>query len=325
VLTGSEISLLKSYYPKDLSFEPQMDASLSTYFAFEDNLNAVAYGDAAGNTVTVLNNNRSINSTSIIQYTNHQYYGRSLYLDQTYGLGLGKNIVQGKKFTIAFWFKPDVLVQYRSILSAYGTSNYLYNASYYDTMMNLFPGGNGTVGARDFCWKIQGGPNWYFEYTASLPVISANVWSHIAIVGNEATYSIFINGEKAFDVTNEDEEAAANGPGFSGIWAKDTVDFFLGISTHGADAPYKGAIDEFYSFNRSLSNEEIKFLKNYDATSVGDVNDDNIIDILDLATAKNILLKKETLLDVYKLDMNYDDKITITDLIILKRKIIGLI
>jgi hypothetical protein len=322
ILSGSDINLLMQYHPTPPSFKPKMDSSLSTYYGFEDNVNAVAKGDAIGNSTSVLDNSRNINSTSTIQYLSHQNYGKAVYFDQTYGLGLGKNIVAGNQFTISFWFKPDVVVPYRSLFSAYGTGTFPWDGLYYDNFMNLCPGGS----SNSFQWRMVGGPSWYFNYIADAPVtISANVWSHVAIVGNVDTYSMYIDGVKVFDKTNETAQEIANGPRFINSWAKNTVDFFLGISTHGADAPFNGAIDEFYSFNRSLSNEEIIFLKNYDATSVGDVNDDNIIDILDLATAKNILLKKETLLAVYKLDMNYNDKITITDLIILKRKIIGLI
>jgi uncharacterized protein YjdB len=267
VLTGSEISLLKSYYPKDLSFEPQMDASLSTYFGFEDNLHAIAQGDSNGNTITVLDNNRDTNTTSTVQYVNHQNYGRALYFDQTYGLGLGKNIVQGKKFTISFWFKPDVLVQNRSVFSTYGTLNYLYNTTYYDTRMNFFPGSNGDSCSRDFWWKIQGGPSLYFDYSAPTPEqISTDVWSHVAIVSSFNSYAIYIDGYKVFSKDDEEGSIGANGSSFSNSWAKDTVDFFLGISTFGADAPFKGAVDEFYSFNRALSREEILLLKDYDSS-----------------------------------------------------------
>ncbi len=58
----------------------------------------------------------------------------------------------------------------------------------------------------------------------------------------------------------------------------------------------------------------------------GDINGDGRIDIIDLAASKNHLLKRNDLFGVYgkAADMNSDNKVTISDLISIKKILLGI-
>jgi hypothetical protein len=258
----------------EAAFNPLGDSKLTAYYGFEGTVTNSVTKKAAGFVSPSL-----VTTTKEVAYVSNSKYGKSIYFDQQYGLGLGKNIITGNHFTVAFWFNPDAEVLYRSVFSAKGSKNFEYTpdsgvtVTGQDTRVNFCPENiNGNFfGSNKFLWRIEGNTpanNWYFRYMApTSETIPVKAWSHVAIVGNEATYSIFINGKKIYDVSNEDAEATANGPRFSGIWVKDAIDFYLGVGTFGAEA-YMGAVDEFYAFNRILSDSEILSLKNFVAPRV---------------------------------------------------------
>ena len=81
------------------------------------------------------------------------------------------------------------------------------------------------------------------RYFISGQTLSAGTWSHVAVVGDENRFRIYVNGELSME---SDFQTTDGG----------NVEYLIGgLPDAGA---YSGAVDDFAVFNVALENTEIK-------------------------------------------------------------------
>lgn len=122
----------------------------------------------------------------------------------------------------------------------------IYNA-YYNFIISKHMNGTGYVlgaSGRDKDSKfIAGGQgDTQVETTFTLP---AKQWMHVALVSNEDTNSLYVNGLLISETINQQPPLS------------NTEDLFIGHSPFGAELNWKGAIDEVRIWNISRTQEEI--------------------------------------------------------------------
>ena len=54
-----------------------------------------------------------------------------------------------------------------------------------------------------------------------------------------------------------------------------------------------------------------------------DVNDDGSVDVFDMITARKCLLKEETIADLYSMDMDFSGDISVADIVMLEKYLLG--
>ena len=148
--------------------------------------------------------------------------------------GLFQNI---SNYTISAWVRFDALSTWMRIFDiGNGTSNYLF----------LTPQSSVASGLSNIRFAIKNGATEnQLNFATTLPL---NTWTHLAIVGNGTTVTMFLNG-----VSVASSSSFTLKPADLNI----TTNNFLGRSQFSADPNFNGAIDDFKVFNYALSAAEI--------------------------------------------------------------------
>jgi O-glycosyl hydrolase len=146
-------------------------------------------------------------------------------------------------FTIAAWIKPTTIDSWARVFDfGAGTSNYMFftpKAS--DTSLPRFAI---TTGSGE-------------QQINSSAAISSGTWTHVAITLSGNTATLYINGVVAGANTSMTLRPSSLGS---------TTQNYIGKSQFSADPTFKGAVDDFRIYERSLSASEVGTLANIPPT-----------------------------------------------------------
>ncbi|GHV32579.1 hypothetical protein FACS18949_03940 [Clostridia bacterium] len=173
--------------------------------------------------------------------------GKAAVFDGYSGINLGNDLIKGKDYTVALWVKLDSK-------SSDWTPTFV-GLPDADHFLSIIPSnGDGNFGA----WQHNAGsdPEWSDSYVEPLKL---GAWTHIAVTASGGTLTIYKNGKAAAIVT---DTGINQGVAFD-IFGNGGA-FFLG--TNYWDAPFKGAIDEVYVYNKALSAAQIGDIFNGEST-----------------------------------------------------------
>jgi hypothetical protein len=115
-----------------------------------------------------------------------------------------------------------------------------------------------TCGAGEF--------NYWFDGVTTTHV-EPERWYHVAVTVAGEDIIVYTDGEITFDTRTADFNFTSDIYQVA-YTMRETSNrrFYLGLNEF-QDWPFKGTIDEFYAFNRALSQNEIKLLMNYEPVS----------------------------------------------------------
>ena len=155
--------------------------------------------------------------------------GDALYLDGSYGIRLPDGLIQGNRYSVSMWVKPDQLTDF---------STTFFGAKTHDSWISFTPLG---VGGQTVLWS---GTQWYDGLTNFL--MPNQMWTHVAFTVDHGKVNVYINGLLVHTGTT-----------FPNIFdSKTEAVFALGVNYW--DVPFKGLIDELIvETNRVMSSKEI--------------------------------------------------------------------
>ncbi|MBN2736585.1 MAG: family 43 glycosylhydrolase [Spirochaetales bacterium] len=184
-----------------------------------------------------------------------------------------------------------------------------------DVFMMLTPLA-GNTGFPYFCITLTGNQGEQgLNGTAPFPIGTPQF---ITVTKKDSTAIMYINGV---------ETAINNNITLSPADLGDTKNNYVGRSQWEQDPILNGVVDEFYIFNRALSASEITDLVNPDFQNMGDVNDDNHINIVDalLIAQYYVALPITGTFIKNAADLNCDQVINIVDALLAAQFYVGLI
>jgi len=245
--------------PAAAAFEPDKDSALTKYYSFEGTI-----GDA----MTLFKDQPDRTPHLDTAGGNIKYsdgiYGQGFDFDGETGLFLGNDIVTGNNYTIAMWFNAREVMAWTSV----------FHARYLD--------GDDEQGNDEFWMCIRprtdldanpdrnmmfwtcgsGLYDYWFDGVSSVNV-QADTWYHVALTVAGEDIVFYVDGEISFDTRTTDANYTNNIYNvFDAMKDASPKRFYLGLNEM-QDWPFRGTMDEFYSFNRTLSQAEITELMNY--------------------------------------------------------------
>jgi len=154
--------------------------------------------------------------------------------------------------------------------------------------------------------------------------ISTGTWNHLAVTKSGNTGILYINGTEVARNTSMTLNPADMGS---------TSNNFIGRSQYMSDPYLDGQVDNFYIYNRALSNSEISTLANTvpgttapPQVTIGDANENGTIDIVDaLVTAQHYVGLGPSPFNVTAADTNCDGVVDIIDALLIAQYYVGLI
>jgi arabinan endo-1,5-alpha-L-arabinosidase len=159
--------------------------------------------------------------------------GEALYFDGSSGVRLPNDLIKQNKFTISFWANSETALTHTPAF---------YAARNPDNWFSYIPA-NAWFTTQSLIWSfyldvsLADHGDWnQIVAAASAPL---NQWQHVAITYDAPVMKLFIDGKSAGQMTRADI--------FSGVGG----DFALGVN-YGADAPFKGMIDELVVYDYAL-------------------------------------------------------------------------
>jgi len=142
------------------------------------------------------------------------------------------NIFQ-ENFTFLAWIRPTMLGDtWQHVWRSVNAND--------ETQCTLFLNTGGFISWRG---RLDGA--WGERIASPAGLIVADDWTHVAVVGNDANYIIYINGEEAARVAFEEMEG-------------EITDFYMGFDGRAWDERYSGAIDDVYMLTRAMTEAEIQ-------------------------------------------------------------------
>jgi enterochelin esterase-like enzyme len=211
-------------------------------------------------------------------------------------------------FSISCWVKLNSLDTWSRIFDLGGDTN---------VFMMLTPE-SGNTGYPYFAITTSGNDGEQgLDGTSALPTGS---WQHLAVTKSGSTGILYINGQEVDRNTSMSLYPADLG---------DTTNNYIGRSQWSSDPYLNGEVDGFLVYNRAISASEVSQLSSTppgETTSLGDVNNDGSIDILDgLLTAQYYVgLEPEGFIPG-NADTNCDGSIDIVDALLIAQYYVGLI
>ncbi|MBB6093719.1 arabinan endo-1,5-alpha-L-arabinosidase [Povalibacter uvarum] len=197
-------------------------------YGFEDSLDASAGSFGAGVAVGPRIDQPGGNAS----FTNG-VAGRALVLDGTSGVRLPDNILRDHSYSISLWLNPTVASQFTTAFFGWANGS---------SWISVVPRGPGSA-QNTMLWS---GTAWFDgTFNSAIPV---GLWSHLVMVVNNGTLSLYLNGQLANTMT-----------GFPDVFTPAaSTQFALGVNYW--DTPYNGLVDELKLFNEVLVDENVQTL-----------------------------------------------------------------
>lgn len=159
--------------------------------------------------------------------------GQAAHFDGASGVRLPPGLIQGHRYSVAFWIRPDALSVFTPTF---------FGARDPDHWISFLPRGHAGVGEHSMLWS---GTAWY---DAGLGVTTpVGEWSHVAFTVDAGQVRIYIDGLQRYA-----------GAGFPDVFSGSDGVFSLG--TNWWDLPYRGLIDELHVYETVLAPAQVQAL-----------------------------------------------------------------
>ena len=159
--------------------------------------------------------------------------GQAVRLDGASGVRLPAGLIQGQRYSVALWLRPDALSMFTPTF---------FGARDPDHWVSLLLKGHGGVGEHSMLWS---GTAWY---DAGLGVTTpVGEWSHLAFTVDTGDVRIYLDGQLRYSGNN-----------FPAVF--DGSDGVFSLGTNWWDLPYRGSIDELRVYETALDDAQIEAL-----------------------------------------------------------------
>src|SRR5690606_7910149 len=159
--------------------------------------------------------------------------GQAARFDGASGVRLPPGLIQGHRYSVAFWLRPDAL----SIFSPT-----FFGARDPDHWISFLPMGHAGVGEHSMLWS---GTAWYDAgLGATTPV---GEWSHVAFSVDAGEVRVYLGGQLRY-----------SGGGFPQVF--DGGDGVFSLGSNWWDLPYRGLIDELQVYETALDAAQVEGL-----------------------------------------------------------------
>lgn len=205
-----------------------------------------SFDDDSGDTVTDVSGNDNHGTlVGTAGWSSEGRYGKALLLPGTEGyVRLPNNVIQDMtSMTVACWVNCATNELWSRVFDFAGTKGFMYL-----TLNSGDPEGHTRFSI------YAGNPQAEPILTCPVEEVPINTWIHIAVTVSPEEYCFYINGE------NKATLSTTHLPMDIGVDEMNAN--YLGKSQF-ADPYFNGLIDEFYLFNRELSEEEIVALSEF--------------------------------------------------------------
>jgi arabinan endo-1,5-alpha-L-arabinosidase len=156
-----------------------------------------------------------------------------LVLDGTSGVRLPDNLLRDRSYSIALWLNPAATTQFTTAFFGWATDS---------SWISLVPRGPGGQ-QHTMLWS---GTQW-FDGTFNT-AIPTGAWSHLVMVVNNGTLSLYLNGTLVNTMT-----------GFPDVFTPAAAtQFALGVNFW--DTPYNGLVDELKLYDEAIAQENVAAL-----------------------------------------------------------------
>ncbi len=249
-ISKAEVDLLEEAYGKSVAERIEAQKNPIIYYDFEDEY------DKSGN----FNNAQLASAATIAQGISG---GQGLTLDGTsesYVTIPSEALAGLEDYTIAAWIKPDVKDTTQRVFD-FGTDNqrYMFLTPYYaDGLLR----GAITAGSHSY----EKGVNVNVD-------IETGRWTHLVMMQQGDVMRIYIDGNLAGETENVKLDPYE---------IKHTIPYcYIGKSMWSGDKYFDGTIDEFYIFDRAISEDEITELFEKELTIACNIGDNTVTFIRD--------------------------------------------
>lgn len=191
--------------------------------------------DSRANLAAAQTTDRTLNGVGLgnITYVSGKQ-GSALNFDGNSGVRLPNNFINGSKYTVSFWANS---ADARTHTPAF------YAARNPDNWFSYIPA-NAWFTTQSLIWSfyLSAPASEHGDWSQIIAGATApiNKWQHVAITYDAPVMKLFIDGKLAGQMNRADIFAGVGG------------DFALGVN-YGADAPFKGLIDELIVYDYPLS------------------------------------------------------------------------
>lgn len=159
--------------------------------------------------------------------------GKAAQFDGASGIRLPAGLIQGNRYSVAFWVKPEALSMYTPAF---------FGARDGDHWVSFLPMGHAGVNGDSMLWS---GTAWY---DAGLGLkLQAGQWAHVAFSVDAGQVKVYVDGQLRY-----------SGSGFPDVF--DGGDGVFSLGTNWWDSPFKGAIDELRVYETALDATQVKRL-----------------------------------------------------------------
>jgi arabinan endo-1,5-alpha-L-arabinosidase len=159
--------------------------------------------------------------------------GRALVLDGNSGVRLPDNLVNDHSYSLSLWLYPTAVSQFTTAFFGWATDT---------SWISLVPRGPGGL-QHTMLWS---GTQWFDgTFNSAIPVGS---WSHLVMVVNRGTLSLYLNGQLANTMA-----------GFPDVFTPaPATQFALGVNFW--DVPYNGLVDQLKIYDEAIAAENVQSL-----------------------------------------------------------------
>lgn len=197
-------------------------------YSFEDNLNESSGAQDPG----VVVGSRVNEAGGAVAFTAGAV-GRALQLNGASGVRLPDDLIHDHSYSIALWLHPTAVSQFTTAFFGWATDS---------SWIRLVPRGPGA----DQHTMLWSGTAWFDgTFSQAIPV---GAWSHLAMVVNSGTLSVYLNGQRANTMS-----------GFPDVFTPAAAtQFALGVNYW--DVPYSGLIDELKIYDEAIAPDNVQAL-----------------------------------------------------------------
>jgi arabinan endo-1,5-alpha-L-arabinosidase len=197
-------------------------------YGFEDSLNEATGAQAPG----VVTGSHILEQGGSVSFATG-VAGRALVLNGASGVRLPDNLINDHSYSISLWLEPTAVSQFTTAFFGWATDT---------SWISVVPRGPGAA-QNTMLWS---GTNW-FDGTSNVQ-IPVGSWSHLVMVVNNGTLTVYLNGVLANTLQ-----------GFPDVFTPaPTTSFALGVNFW--DSPYNGLVDELKVYDEAIAPETVHAL-----------------------------------------------------------------